>query len=260
MKEKITIKRKDINNINLELYIDAIINELYGDSIATITTYENSNICEIMTAKKKKIVILQNTYAITEHKLKCIIDNIVYEYNISYDKKNIYLTLQEIKFTKNKEDYHITFIGNSKLINIKRENNATQFEMDDYLISKEELLEKISLISANDNLKETYLKIESLIEKPINEFSSLKIKKYIINNNNYSRENITDIISIHNNKLIEFMITINKNNKTYVIRKDNNNYSITLINAIVDNEISSFYFDINEEASFIKKLERKNKN
>lgn len=257
MIDNFTIKKNRFNNSNLELYIDSIIKSIFNDKIKYINKYEEDNIYEVGTYKNGKvIVVLPKIIDLFDNKLRIVNNNKMYEYGIDIDKQFININLREINFGNNDNNYHVTFIGSSRLVNINNIDSACQFEIDEFDIDNKKLLDTITFVKADDRLEDIYTKTEGLFTSPINEYNSVRIKKCKKINSLYNNERVTDMISLYNGKLVEFMTTVNKNNRTYIIRKDNDNYNITFVD-VINKGMSNFYFDINNEVKLIKKLEKK---
>ena len=148
------------------------------------------------------------------------------------------------------------FDNKLRLVNINNIDSVCQFEIDEFDIDNKKLLDTITFVKADDRLEDIYTKTEGLFTSPINEYNSVRIKKCKKINSLYNNERVTDMISLYNGKLVEFMTTVKKNNRTYIIRKDNDNYNITFVD-VINKGMSNFYFDINDEVKLIKKLEKK---
>lgn len=114
----------------------------------------------------------------------------------------------------------------------------------------EELIKLIKKINLEESIKDIFHILQEKID-----MNNIKIIKYDILNTCDNYHKITDVINIENNKLIDFMVTILKDNKKYIIQKEINNYTIKVFDESIDS-LTKAYFEINDQVQFVKRLEK----
>ena len=107
-----------------------------------------------------------------------------------------------------------------------------------------------------DYIIKNYLNRKNVIYKKINNnYGRIKIiKSKLIDSK--TNELITDKLVIKDYSLEDLKLTINNEDKKYIIEKVNDNYVVTYVNSSLE-DINKSYFSINNNVSFAKKLERR---
>lgn len=240
------------NDSKLENYFEEIIKEILEiDTEFELYQIDNKNY--ILLNKDKELISELNVsstnlkhYVVNMNK-----DNKLYEYRIDIFRDIIKTKIKSCKFIKNNVNYIINVYNQYRLINICDKDNGITIEVKNEDNDEEKIIESVININIEDGIKEIYEKINKKIS-----FADIKIKKSKLINSRFMQELITDIIIINNNRLEDFLITITKKDKTYKIKKENNNYSLSVINSSIE-ALTSAYFEINEQVQFVKKLEKK---
>lgn len=225
---------KEILEINYEIKLEE------NNNAIIVTNINNNKICELHINKS-----LYDNYSLKINK-----NNILYEYKIKLNKDKLNLNIKSIKFVKDNNKYNVSIYDRFNLININKKDRQVTIELEKEL-KLEELIKVTGNIILNDEINIIYEKISKEIL-----FDNIKIKKSYILNHNVMQELITDLIVVKERVLEEFLTTIIKNDKKFKIRKEGNNYSLTVINSSIESLISA-YFEINEQVQFVKKLEKK---
>lgn len=255
MKEKIEVKRNIINidkNLNeIDTYIYPIIKNLLNTSESLEIKKETNNLYKVYINNTLYCkVIIDSNVIMYEYMLKIIFKDKTYTYYVDYEKNNLVVNMHEYSYKKDNKEYYVNkYYTIHEGVIIDRNNKITLI-IEDKLITDNKfnnILENINFLS---KLEEIY--------NELNKYERIKIVKSRLINNK-TDELVTDIIKITDNNLEELKLTINKEDKKYIIEKTGNNYTITYINSSVC-EIKESYFTITDNMNFIKKLEKKKLN
>lgn len=184
--------------------------------------------------------------------IKIVKDNIIYIYDIIEDPKNMFGKFKTCSFKKEDTKYIVERYYSKYLIDIKGEKKGICMAFGSNVDNISTIIQLLSNIEVYDKIETIYKKI--IDNSNIN--TDLTIKKYNILNTVDSRQIDTDLIIIENGKLINFLSIVEKENKKYIIKKERDNYSVTLLNNSLNGLLSSC-FDMTEQFNFIKKLEKK---
>ena len=148
---------------------------------------------------------------------------------------------------KDNKDYFITkynYVYEGMIID---RCNKIYIQIIDNTLNDKIFNDLLSIIDSSYTLEDIYNKL--------NYYANIKIiKSKLIDNK--TNELITDKLVIKNNSLEDLKLTINNQEKKYIIEKNNDNYIVTYINSSLE-DINKSYFTINNSTSFVKKLERK---
>ena len=152
-----------------------------------------------------------------------------------------------ISYKKDNKDYFITKYNYVYEGIITDRCNKIYIQIIDNTLNDKIFNDLLSIIDSSYTLEDIYNKL--------NYYTNIKIiKSKLIDNK--TNELITDKLVIKNNSLEDLKLTINNQDKEYIIEKNNDNYIVTYINSSLE-DINKSYFTINNSTSFVKKLERK---
>jgi len=243
-----------ILNKKLELYkkIDKIIKNIIEEkNIEIKNVIDNEYVAYNNDNKILCNFVINDSYHKDTYIIRLIKENIMYEYHINFVKDKILLNLRKCNFHTDELNYNIIRYAGKQMIDIKKENKGIAIEVIDTFKDEQELIELIKNIEISDDIIKIYKKI-NIKQKIIN---NIKIKKYSILNTCDFKELISDLIIIDNGILTEYLTTIEKEDKKYIIKKEGSNYLIKLINSPLE-DINNIYFELNDQIKFVKKLEK----
>ena len=243
-----------ILNKKIELYkkIDKIIKNIIEEkNIEIKNVIDNEFVAYNNDNKVLCNFVINDSHYKDTYIIRLIKENILYEYHINFIKDKITLNLKKCIYHTDELTYNIIRYDGKQIIDIKKGNKGITIEINDTFKDEQEVIELIQNIQFSDDVINIYKEI-SIKQKIID---NIKIKKYSILNTCDFRENISDLIIVDNGNLLEYLITIEKENKKYIIKKEGNNYLIKLINTSLE-DINNIYFELNDQIKFVKKLEK----
>lgn len=259
MKNKFIIKKKITNKIinysdikNKKYFFNINLNEIFGEILEIDKKIEINKDENNIYLNDEKICsfTIDDNCMLYKTVIKIMKDDILYKYDVNENQECLMVMLNSCSFTKNEVNYSIERCYSKYFVDIRSKNKGIYLVLEDNLNDEFDIVGCFSEINICDNIKDIYNKVN----KKFNIFNNITIRKYNILNTVDSKEINTDLIIIENGCLIDYLTTIEKLGKKYVIKKDNNNYSITLLNSSIDGLLST-YFDLNEQVKFVKKLE-----
>jgi len=237
----------------IEKYFNNLFNEIYGTNEEYIFINEDNGRYQVLKNNKQLCTFKINKYSeIYDFIINIFEEDKEYCYHIIDEGVKIMANLAYHRYTKDGIKYHLGGTQNFLTITITKDKEIVSIQI--YMGDREQnnIKDLTDSISLNDTIHDLYNKINIFIT----DYHKLRIKKSNILNTIDRKEQVTDLIYIDNNELIDYMSTTSNNDKKYVVRKENNNYMLTCINGNVDDFVSS-YFLVNDEVKFIKKLEKK---
>lgn len=251
MKEMLTFKKKiiDISKLNCNVieYIDEILKQLF--ELENIEMSMESNNSYLITSNDEKICNLYIETLLNYNVLKILIDNKTYIYHVKETNSNFLIELKEYNDCHDKLLYNLYFSQDKCLIHINGNDNYLYLEVNNN--DKEEIINKVDNIDIDDDIIKIYKKIITLSYD-----NTLIIRKVKLVNISNSNEDVTDLLVLKNSDLVEFKMTINKENRKYVIERKYGEYKITFTSSVLS-DFNNSYFEIGDTIGFIKKLEKK---
>lgn len=243
---------KDKNKNNIEEYLKDIIEKIYCLEVLKI---EKDNKNYLLYSQDKLIckAKLNRFDFCYDYLLNIFEDNIIYSFFIEDAGDKLILYLRDYYLTKEDISYHIIDLGYGFCIRLIGQEKGIEINYEGRNIDKDTLLKMFAKVDLNISIEEIYQKFAPFIQE-----NTLKIRKYNINSSRNTKEENTDVLTIKRNSVEEFMNTKIINNKKYVIKKENNNYSITCYNAEAC-ELNSSYLVFEDSIDFVKKLEKRKK-
>ena len=97
------------------------------------------------------------------------------------------------------------------------------------------------------------------MEDAIENCENYRIRKAIVLDTAYPQDKITDMIVMRNGILETFLITVETEDKKYIVKKEHGNYTISITNKTLDSFLDTYIDLRNNDISFVKKLERMKK-
>ena len=171
----------------------------------------------------------------------------MFTYLIDEDSEMLKINMNTYSYKKDNKDYFITKYNYVYEGIITDRCNKIYIQIIDNTLNDKIFNDLLSIIDSSYTLEDIYNKL--------NYYTNIKIiKSKLIDNK--TNELITDKLVIKNNSLEDLKLTINNQDKKYIIEKNNDNYIVTYINSSLE-DINKSYFTINNSTSFVKKLERK---
>lgn len=249
MKSSFIIKKKIINiNSNeseILVYIKEILNQIFDSSNVKILNSENGR--KRVYCYDSKICYFTIDEVFNTNVLKIYDGDKIYIYYIKETKKEFEVELKGYNNTKKNNNCY--FMDDKTTLDISDDNKYIHIEIDNKF--KEIMINLIEKINPDNSLMEIYKSFNCVI------YNELSIKKSKIKNQSYSDRDITDLLILKNDKLIEFKTTIFKENRSYIVQKAyGEDYKITFSLKNLD-DFKKVNFDINENINFAKKLEKK---
>ena len=256
MKDNVVVKKNimNLNNykdntLNIDTYITDIIRSILSTNKSIkILKKDKYNYLVYLEDNYECSLIISNDIDLFDYELKLIYNDKIITYLVDEDSEMLKINMNVYSYRKDNKSYSVikyssiyegTIIDRCNKVKIEIGDNS----LNDIIFNK--LLENID---CNSSLEEIYKKIN-------NNYGRIKIiKSKLIDNK--TNELITDRLVIKDYSLEDLKLTINNEDKKYIIEKVNDNYVVTYVNSSLE-DINKSYFSINNNVSFAKKLERR---
>lgn len=255
MKEKVVVKKNIINlknykdnTLNIDTYMESIIRNIFDTNKSIkILKKDRYNYLIYLEDNYECNLILNNCIDLYDYEIKLIYKDKMFTYLIDEDSEMLKINMNTYSYKKDNKDYFITkynYVYEGMIID---RCNKIYIQIIDNTLNDKIFNDLLSIIDSSYTLEDIYNKL--------NYYTNIKIiKSKLIDNK--TNELITDKLVIRNNSLEDLKLTINNQDKKYIIEKNNDNYIVTYINSSLE-DINKSYFTINNSTSFVKKLERK---
>lgn len=259
MKSSIVLNKKNENskNLKIENYFEDIFKEML-------------NIKDNIRIDKEgiKYLLFCNDELLCSFKVNCneeLYDYIIdvffkdssYHYYGDVNLERLEFNLRDYCYELDERNYRITKNGYGISAEITKGNNGLAIEIEEKDMDEKIFMLVINNISLDDSLETIYSKLSVLSSN-----DNIKMKKYRKLNTCDYREQISDLLIIRNSSLEAYQATINKKINgeeiNYVLKKDNENYTITILNSSIEG-FNHAYFAINEQINFVNQIKGKEK-
>jgi len=264
MKNRFIIEKKNIEKIinydeikKKNFFLNVNLKKIFKDLLdfdEELKIEKGENNDNIVYQKDKPLCsfIIDDDCMLYKYIIKIAKDNILYEYDIIENPKSLIGSLKSASFIKNGINYSMERYYSKYFIDIKSNNKGIYLVLENSTDEERDIPKLIAEINLDDKIEKIYDKLSPMF----NTYNNLTIKKYNILNTIDMKEINTDLIIIEKGRLIDYLATIEKQEKKYIIKKERDNYSITLLNSSIDGLLSTC-FDIDRQVKFVKKLEKK---
>lgn len=256
MKNKIVVKKNiinlndfEFNNLSIDNYLESIIRGIF-DTNKSIKIIKKEKYCYSIYLEDNYEcdLKLDSNIILFDYELKLIYKDKVINYLIDDDGGRLNISMNAYSYKKNNVDYFVTKCSNIYEGIIINRCNKIDIALESNMLNDEVFRNILETINCNDSLEELYNKLN-------NNFSRVKIVKSRLIDNK-TNEIITDKIIVKDNLLEELKVTIDSDNKKYVIEKINGNYVVTYVNSSLE-DISKSIFNINNNTKTFKSLEKR---
>lgn len=248
MKSSFIIKKKIINMYDdkseMLVYINEILNQIFDSNSIKIIGSENGKYKICCYDSKICYFTLDNAFNVNV--LKIYDGDKIYLYYIKEKKSEIEVNLKG--YNNVHKNINCYFMDNKTVLEVLNDSKYIHIEIDNK--QKNMMMDLIEKINPDNSLMEIYNEFSCVI------YNELAIKKNKIKNQSYTEKDLTDLLILKNNRLIEFKTTVIKEKREYIIKKTYGEYKVTC--SLVDlDDFKKVNFDINENINFAKKLEKK---
>lgn len=253
MKDKIIVKKNIVsfnNNIKeIDIYLESMLKKIFNtDENINIMKYDKYLYRIYVDNKYKCDVKIDDCVVLYDYMIKIIYDDKTYTYYVDTKENNLILSMNEYSYKKDNKNYCVTKYCDIYEGSVIDRCNKVKLIIEDSYMNKEKFNDILENIDTSSTLEELYNNIGD------NYFKIKIVKSRLIDNKTH--ELVTDIIYVSNNSLEEFKTTINKEEKKYIVEKTGDNYTVTYVNALI-NDIEESYYTITDKIGYVKKLERK---
>lgn len=254
MKEQLLIKKDNKRN-NIGDYLITMLRKLFNIS-GRLEIKFNGNKKELYNNGKLVCEFnLDKSRESDSYILNIYVLDYSYCYMIDYQNDLIRVSLHNKNYKKDNRKYYITTLEDSVLVEVLEDNRKLELELDRDKINKKKLIYVVDKLSPADNIERIYFLLEDAIENCEN----YRIRKAIVLDTAYPQDKITDMIVMRNGILETFLITVETEDKKYIVKKEYGNYTISITNKTLDSFLDTYIDLRNNDISFVKKLERKKK-
>lgn len=256
MKEKVVIKKNIINinnykdnTLNIDTYMESIVrNILDTDKSIRILKKDKYSYSVYLEDNYECDLELNNNIILFDYELKVIYNNRIITYLIDEDSEMLKINMNAYSYEKDNKNYFITKCSSVYEGTITDRCNKVYIAIENSNLNDKIFSNLLENIDCKFSLEEIYNRIN-------NNYNRIKIVKSKLIDNK-TNEIITDKLVIKDNLLEDFKLTIDNEDKKYIVEKANDNYVVTYVNSSLE-DINKSYFSINNSTKFVKKLERK---